>query len=113
MTTHRLHPIHDEATAFRWDLTEPDPETDIILYDNCPRCAEHAEFPTRSLDDNNLRAMWCAMIEAEHDAGYYRTQNEATAGKHLYHIALFMERMLGIDPWQDLVSLSETLRRER
>lgn len=110
MTMHRLHPIYDETTARQWGLSEPDP-AGLILYDNCDRCAEHAEYPIVSLDDNHLRRMWDEMIEAEHNVGYYRTQNEAEAGKHLYHIALFMERMLGIDPWQDLVSLSESLRR--
>lgn len=85
---------------------------DRILYDGCPRCAEHAEHPHLSLDDNNLRDMWDQMVEAERNVGYYRNNAEKEASRHLYYIALFVERMLGIDPWQDLVSLSESLRRD-
>lgn len=109
MTMHRLHPIFDQTTIERWFLPEPD-MPDVILYDDCDRCAEHAASPL-GLDDNNLRDMWDQMVIAEHETGYYRTLNEAKAGSYLYYLALFMERMLGVDPWQDLVSLSESIRK--
>lgn len=41
MTTHTFHPdSHTHGLA-----------------DDCPRCAEHAEHPTRSLDDANFAAL--------------------------------------------------------
>ena len=111
MTMHRLHPIYDKATAEQWGLPEPD-TGHPTLFDHCDRCAEHAEFPL-GLDDNNLRDMWCEMVEAEHNIGYYRNNTEAKAGRYLYHVALFMERMLGVNPWQDLTSLRWSLKGAR
>ena len=101
MTMHRFHPIFDTAAATEWELPEPD-QGEFILYNNCDRCAEHAEHPLLSLDDNNLRDMWDQMVIAERKTGFYRTENEAKAGRQLYGIACFMERMLGINPWQSL-----------
>lgn len=109
MTMHRLHPIFDDETAKEWGLSKPDRER-VILYDDCDRCAEHAEHPLMSLDDSSLSAMWDQMVIAEHDTGFYRTGNEGKAGRELYRIACFLERMLEMDPWMDLGSVRHQVR---
>lgn len=73
MTIHRPHPIDGPWPYDRRDgHTDPallvgrvptadariymDP-SDAILYDGCDRCAEHADHPWDSLDDDNVRKL--------------------------------------------------------
>jgi len=69
------------------------------LNDDCERCAEIATNPVVYLDGENFRALWAKMISVEFDdQGGYRSDNERTAGKQLYTIALFVERHTILDP---------------
>ena len=127
MTIHRPHPISgpwpfavDEdkvGTMFaeagsRIPLVErvptdesriyDDPE-DALLFDGCDRCEQHATHPTASVDDESLARLWARMVEVERDPTYtahYRTRAEAEACRHLYAIAVFVERTHpSLDPW--------------
>lgn len=100
MATHTVHP----------DVAEHG------LADDCPRCAELAERPLE-LDDDNLRSLWQRMLDVEFgepgERDSYRSANEATAGRWLYHIALFLQRYTPLDPrelperWDSLAAWSE------
>jgi hypothetical protein len=70
-----------------------------ILFDDCPRCAEHALSVLWSLDSEHASALWRRMVEVEKRGGRYRSENEATACRKLYEVALFLERQTPIDPW--------------
>ena len=79
-----------------------DPE-DAILFDGCPRCEEHATYPLADLDAANTAALWAEMVRVERDptmvAGY-RTHAEAKACRHLYRIAVWIERHVPtVNPW--------------
>lgn len=107
MTTHRPHPF-----TGRWPNVDPDEYPDVevhdfddprdaILYDDCERCAEHAEHLT-SLDDATLAMLWTRMVADKNgDDDAYRTVAEAEAGRNLYRIGVILERLAGgvIDPW--------------
>lgn len=71
---------------------------DAVLNDNCPRCAEQAQN-FRSLDRENLRALWDEMMKVEMGPGrdYYRTKTEAAACRRMYEMYLTMLD-LGIAP---------------
>ena len=62
------------------------------LQDDCPRCAEHAEHPEMSLDDENLRDLtertqsWMSDV----DGGYPRSRTEATAMRAIEAHLVFM-----------------------
>ena len=94
MTTHAYHPR--EGTS-----NEP------ILFDDCPRCAEAADDPIAHCDHERVKALYRKAVEAEHEGGYYRSQNEKKACIKMWRIALFLERYLaydtatgtGVDPW--------------
>lgn len=70
------------------------------LQDNCPRCAEHAEHPTQSLDDGNLRRLiertqsWIGDGEL-----YPRSETEAIAMRLVEGHIVFarMARMAGAE----------------
>ena len=63
MSTHSPHPdSHDHGLA-----------------DNCPRCAEHAEHPFESLDDDNLWALIERTKSWMRDEEFPRSDNETTA----------------------------------
>jgi hypothetical protein len=49
------------------------------LQDNCPRCAEHAEHPEWSLDDDNLRALIERTMAWMEDREFPRSETEAKA----------------------------------
>lgn len=48
------------------------------LQDDCPRCAQHAEHPTASLDDENLRRVITLAVRPEPFEGI-TSRNETTA----------------------------------
>jgi hypothetical protein len=69
------------------------------LQDDCPRCAEHAEHPERSLDEPNLRALvertqsWIRDGES-----YPRSETEAVAMRLVEGHIIFarMARLAGV-----------------
>lgn len=92
MSVHRYHP----------DPEREDPE-DAVLYDDCERCAEHAEA-LFTLDRDNIQLLWKRMLEHElGDAGGYRTRNEAIACERLFLSGLVVSRALGLDEIRDLL----------
>lgn len=85
------------------------------LWDGCHECARKAADPIALLDSEHIRDLWCRMVAAEHGqssanlpaeyrvtggGGRYRSVLEATAARHLYMCALFLERHTPIDPWR-------------
>jgi hypothetical protein len=101
-----LHPAHElreraggevgliDRVPIEDSLIYDDPE-DALLYDDCDRCAQHAEHPTASIDNESLGALWRRMVEVEKDPTYrahYRTRTEAAACRKLYEIASFVAR---------------------
>lgn len=70
--------------------------TEAILYDDCERCAEHAEHLV-SLDATNIRLMWDLMIAVEKGGGSgydrYRTEAERQAGNNLYRMKIVMQKL--------------------
>ena len=122
MTSHRPHPLtgpwpygvdpdrdfpEGEPTPLvaRIPLDESriydDPE-DVVLYDGCPRCTEHAHEPL-GLDPDRIGALWTRMVEVERDPDCregYRTATEADACRWLYRVALLIERTHPtLNPW--------------
>lgn len=79
-----------------------DPE-DALLFDDCDRCAQHAEHPMMSVDDERLGKLWREMVAVEKDRSYrdhYRTRAEAIACRELYRVAVFVERTHPlVQPW--------------
>jgi hypothetical protein len=91
MSAHRPHPV---VGQFGYD--DPD---DAILYDDCERCAQHAENLV-SLDWDRLARLWRRMLDVERHDGAYTTQAEAAAGRELYRVAVLAGRLWpGLDPW--------------
>jgi hypothetical protein len=88
MATHAIHHVPGGS---------PEP----ILYDDCPRCEEHANgILNLSLDRETTGLLWRRMVQVEHeDMGRYRSEAEATACHTLYGIAVWMERYTRINPW--------------
>lgn len=71
-----------------------------VLADGCARCDEHAENPLLTLDAPKTAELWDKMIAVEYGSdGAYETVNEKKAGRVLYHVALWLERRLGLRPW--------------
>jgi len=88
MTEHRFHP----------DPARGDPPN-AILYDDCPRCAEHAEDP-RGLDADRLAAIVkiCRTGESDH----LMTDAELRAEGNVYRALCLVQRVTGL-PWRTLV----------
>jgi hypothetical protein len=53
------------------------------LADDCPRCAEHAEHPFESLDDENLVALATRTVAWMRDEEYPRSETETTAMRYM------------------------------
>jgi hypothetical protein len=68
------------------------------LSDNCPRCAEHAEHPFDSLDDDNLRALVARTKAWMNDEQFARSENEAKAMR-IVETALNQQRRLALEGW--------------
>lgn len=67
MTMHSLHPdSHEHGLA-----------------DDCPRCAEHAEHPIRTLDRENLRRIMALAISDNRLAGEATYTDQVAAAKVL------------------------------
>lgn len=60
MTNHTVHPTIREAG----------------LADNCSRCSEHAQYPFRTLDDENLVALY-HRLKYDPDSGRGRNEQKA------------------------------------
>ena len=61
-------------------MHSPHPNThDNGLADDCERCAEHAEHPFLSLDDDNLRALIERTQAWMRDEEFSRSENELMA----------------------------------
>lgn len=102
------------------------PHPDTLLHglsDSCDECRVKAADPMSRLDSEHVRDLWCRMVAVEKPSaapdGYadvrgYRTQTESVATRHLYRVAIFLERHTTIDPWRwpinDRRPLSEVLR---
>ena len=81
------------------------------LHDACPDCQAKAKDPVARLDGAHVRDLWLRMVAVEHgssranlpqpysDVGRYRTDLEAEACRHLYRIAVFLERHSSVWPW--------------
>lgn len=71
-----------------------DPNSTAILYDDCGRCAAHAES-LLSLDDINLYRLWDKMLTVEvgHNPDHYDSVAEAKACRALYSHYVLMERL--------------------
>ena len=70
------------------------------LQDDCPRCAEHAEHPERSLDESNLRALVERTQSWTVDGALYpRSETEAIAMRLVEGHIVFarMARMAGVE----------------
>lgn len=88
MSSHRWHPNparHDPPRA--------------ILFDDCPRCAEHAEDP-RSLDRDHLTAIVRSLAGELWDHDPTRAEREARA--KVYGSLVLVERLTGV-PWKTLI----------
>ena len=72
----------------------PDPERgdppEAVLYDDCERCAEHAENPV-SLDARNLHKMWT--LAQDDDWSLVVTATERKLLNYLYRLRLVVERL--------------------
>ena len=97
--THRYHPDAD------------DPE-DAILYDDCGRCDQQAEF-LLNLDATKMRRLWDRTVAFERDdEGGYMTANERLAGKRLWWMMMTAQQRFGIqiarfDEWGENVRETE------
>lgn len=80
-----------------------------ILADDCERCGEHAVEPLLlTLDREKMGRLWDKMILVERpptsaSPQLYETENEATAARQLYKLAVWLERYGGVYPWGPLV----------
>ena len=73
------------------------------LADDCPRCAEHAEHPFETLDDENLRALVARVKvwanDTTFDPTFPRSENEAKA-MQIIETALNQQRRLArLEGW--------------
>jgi hypothetical protein len=67
------------------------------LQDDCPRCAEHAEHPAATLDDENLRALIVRTQAWMRDEEFPRSETETVAMRKVEQTIRFaqaMERVL-------------------
>lgn len=92
MTIHRPHPIQGEWNGKTFD------DKDSLLYDDCPRCAEHAEYII-TMDPQKLRLMWQTMIDVEYEglADHYGTRTEADACRKLYAISVINSKLFNVE----------------
>jgi hypothetical protein len=88
MTTHRFHP----------DPARGDPP-EAILWDDCPRCAQHAKDP-RGLDREHLLAIVKVCRDGAYD--HQPTVAERTAEHVVYQALCLVERLTDL-PWRTLV----------
>lgn len=94
MTAHRPHPIQGE-----WNGKEYDDDELAILFDDCPRCSEHAQLVV-TLDDVNIRRLWDEVMQVEFTEGgrdHYRSANDSTASLYIYKLILTNQRLFGLD----------------
>lgn len=68
-----------------------------IIFDGCAECDERAADPIKALlnlDTENFQRLRERMLSVEFgdDSNYYRSDNEARVGKHLYALAVLEER---------------------
>lgn len=88
------------------------------LDDGCPECSRKAHDPIALLDSQHIADLWNRMVAVEQPsrrhclpapydsvAGGYRSDAEAAAARHLYRVALFLERHTSIEPWYALGDL--------
>lgn len=73
-------------------------ENGVILFDKCPRCLEHAKCFGLALDHELYIKMWNKMLDVEFNGKEYDSTVEQVLGKHMYKIALALERHTGINP---------------
>lgn len=105
MTIHRYHPDPERPGDFLDEKELEDVpfaitkyDTGLVLYDDCDRCAEHANHPISSLDDHNLRLLWRKMLRVEFmSIGHYANSNEGRACRHLYDIMMAIRRLYRLD----------------
>ena len=84
----------------------PDPKRDdnpaAVLWDDCPRCDDHADHPASSLDEEHLRRLWrrySARVKG-------LTGNESRAGSDLWNAVLIARRLgevFGSEPVASIV----------
>lgn len=86
MSIHRQHPNSGDPV-------------DAVLYDDCPRCAEHAKHPTFSLDRDNLRTMTAKTLNVEVGPGpdHYATIAEADAGHRIWESLMLVQKLTGME----------------
>jgi hypothetical protein len=89
MSTHRYHPNPDRG----------DPPN-AILFDDCPRCAEHAKHPG-GLDQEDLFAI-VKIIRGTTSWDHYPTAAECTAERTVYDALCLVGTVTGV-PWKTLV----------
>lgn len=97
MTTHRPHPIQGD-----WHGKQYEDDERAVLFDDCPRCNEHAKSVI-TLDDNNLKRIWDEMMLVEFTHGgrdYYHSINDSTASFFLYKVILINQRLFGLSKEQ-------------
>lgn len=119
MTAHRPHPIvgpwpHDVRPGADQparlidrvptdDAAIYDDPDDALLFDGCPRCAQHA-ISLVGLDADRAGRLWRRMVEVERDpsgVAAYRTAAEAAACRTLYSLALLLDRTHpNLDVWR-------------
>jgi hypothetical protein len=96
MATHRKHP--DPANH------PEDSIPGLVLFVDCPRCAEHATHPVHSLDPQKLKVLWHHMLTVENGREYdhYRNPVEAKACYILYdyYLAFSHLKREGILPYK-------------
>ena len=105
MTIHRYHPDPERPGDFLdekeledvpFAITKHD--TGLVLYDDCERCAEHAEHPFASLDNQNLAKLWRKMQRVELDGvGHYANANEGRACRHLHAVMMATRRLFELN----------------
>ena len=88
MSSHRFHP----------DSARGDPP-EAILFDDCPRCAEHAKDP-RGLDNAHLTRIVRVCRDGEWN--HRPTEAERFAEGVVYQALCIVERLTDL-PWRTLV----------
>lgn len=92
------------------------------LSDECDECKRKAADPIAHLDSEHVADLWHRMVAVEHGSSrhylpdeyhgvrIYRTHTEMVAAKHLYRVALFLERHTEMTPWVGLPDLGHFWR---
>lgn len=80
---------------------------EAALQDGCPVCEARANDIAGlcHLDETRFDRLWNVMLDTEYGGGDQRlvvTQAERKAAHLLYLMAVLLERMTPIDPWQPL-----------